>query len=104
MGSSLQSIREFPVLARQRLGFQLERVQTGLEPSDWKPMPSIGAGVREIRVHTENEYRVCYTASFKHSIYVLHAFVKKSRKTSQSDLEIAAARYREIFIRERGRI
>jgi phage-related protein len=103
MGSSLQSVRDFPAPARQRIGFQLERVQEGLEALDWKPMPAIGAGVREIRVHTENEYRVCYAASFKQSIYVLHAFVKKTRKTSRTDLQVAKARYQEILAEERGR-
>src|SRR6267378_5235445 len=80
MGASLEAVRKFPSLARQRAGFQLGRVQQGLEPRDWKPLPSVGAGVKEIRIHTENEYRVFYTAAFQNNVYVLHAFDKKTRR------------------------
>jgi phage-related protein len=68
-----------------------------LEPNDWKPMPSIGAGVQEIRVHTEAEHRVCYIARFLAGIYVLHAFEKRTKRTSRSDIELARTRYRELL-------
>jgi phage-related protein len=60
MGDSLDRVRLFPKPVRQQVGYELEMVQHGLEPSDWKSMPTLGAGVREIRVHEESEYRVLY--------------------------------------------
>jgi phage-related protein len=72
-------------------------VQQGLEPNDWKPMAIIGAGVQEIRVHTDAEHRVCYVARFLEGIYVLHAFEKRTRRTSRSDVELARTRYRELL-------
>ena len=100
MGASLDVVRKFPPLARQRAGFQLGRVQQGLEPRDWKPLPAIGAGVKEIRIHTTNEYRVFYTAAFEHAVYVLHAFDKKTRKTSRADISLGKTRYREVLRQE----
>ena len=72
------------------------RVQHGLEPSDWKPMRNIGHGVREIRIHTKEQYRIIYVARFKDAIHVLHAFRKKTQKTQTKDIEIARRRYKEI--------
>ena len=92
VGRSLAELRAFPETARQRAGYQLRRVQRGLLPDDWKPMPSIGAGVAEIRVHTEVEHRVVYLAKFEEAIYVLHAFEKRTRKTQRADLELARTR------------
>ena len=103
MGDSLETVCGFPWLARQRAGFQLGRVQQGLDPRDWKSMPIIGAGVREIRVHAANEYRVFYTAAFEESVYVLHAFVKKTRKTSRADLSLGKTRYQEVLRQEASR-
>jgi len=97
MGSSRRDIRDFPQAARRAAGFQLFRVQQGLEPNDWKPMASIGAGVQEIRIHTETEHRVCYVARFLEGIYVLQAFEKRTKKTSGSDIELARTRYRELL-------
>lgn len=67
-----------------------------MEPADWKPMSTIGPGVREIRVHTALEHRVCYIAKFAEAIYVLHAFEKRTRKTSQRDLDLARQRYQAL--------
>jgi phage-related protein len=97
LGSSRRDIRGFPRPARRVAGFQLFRVQQGLEPNDWRPMASIGAGVQEIRIHTETEHRVCYVARFLEGIYILHAFEKRTRKTSPSDIELARKRYRELL-------
>jgi phage-related protein len=85
-------------------GFQLLRVQQGLEPHDWKPMASVGPGVREIRVHTETEHRVCYVARFAEAVYVLRAFEKRSQKTAARDIELARDRYRDLLAwrREQG--
>ena len=59
-------------------------------------MSTIGPGVREIRIHTTAEHRVCYVAKFAESIYVLHAFEKRTRNTSQHDVEIARQRYQAL--------
>jgi phage-related protein len=96
LGDSLDETRRFPAEARREAGYQLDRVQHGLAPSDFKPMPTVGAGVHEIRVHAESEYRVIYVAKFADAIYVLHAFVKKSPRTSKRDIELAASRFRAI--------
>jgi len=97
LGSSRRDIRTFPAAARRMAGFQLLRVQQGLEPNDWKPMAGIGSGVQELRIHTDTEHRVCYVARFSEGIYVLHAFEKRTRKTSTKDLDLARTRYRELL-------
>jgi len=72
-------------------------VQVGREPSDFKPLPTVGAGAYELRVKDESgAFRVVYVAKFQDAIYVLHAFQKRSRKTSRTDLEIASMRYTMI--------
>jgi len=96
IGSSLDDLRNFPEEARKAAGFELFAVQRGLEPSDWKPMPSIGRGVKEIRIHILGEWRVIYIAKFEDAVHVLHSFQKKSRKTNQHDIEIARMRYKQI--------
>jgi phage-related protein len=96
VGSSLDDLRNFPDEARRAAGFELRAVQNGLEPSDWKPMPAIGPGVREIRIHVFGEWRVIYVARLRNALYVLHAFQKKTRKTSRHDIELARQRLRQI--------
>lgn len=97
LGDSLSRLREFPDGARQDMGRELARVQEGRDPLDWKPMPSVGRGVREIRVTDRpGEFRTLYVASLGEVIYVLHAFHKKTQKTLQRDLNLATARYRQI--------
>ncbi|MGH7260183.1 MAG: type II toxin-antitoxin system RelE/ParE family toxin [Nitrospiraceae bacterium] len=100
LGSSLGDVRSFPLEAKREIGYQLSKVQGGLEPSDWKAMPSIGPGVREIRVHAGDEYRVIYVAKFQEAVYVLHAFGKKTSKTAQPDLALARQRLQTLV---RGR-
>lgn len=95
-GDSLHRIREFPEAARRKVGQQLNRMQNGFEPHDWKPLPAVGSGVCEIRVHEMGEHRVLYVAKFAEALYVLNAFAKKSRKTPKRDLDIAAARFRAL--------
>jgi phage-related protein len=102
LGSSLADMRAFPTEARQRAGYELYLVQAGQEPDDWKPMPAVGAGVREIRIHSEGEYRVFYVAVFAEGIYVLHAFEKKTQKTRQGDIELGRTRY-AAAVRARSR-
>ncbi len=97
LGSALEDLREFPATARQEAGFQLDQVQHGLEPDDWKPMSTIGPGVREIRIRdTSGAFRVIYVAKLAGAIYVLHCFQKKSQKTSKADLDLAVKRYRDL--------
>ena len=96
IGSSLDDLRNFPDEARRAAGFELYAVQCGLEPSDWKPMPTIGRGVKEIRIHVLGEWRIIYVAKLKNAVYVLHSFQKKTRKTSQHDIELARRRYKQI--------
>jgi phage-related protein len=96
-GSSLDDLRAFPTEARRTAGQQLDRVQRGLEPDDWKPMTSVGPGIREVRVRDEaGAFRVIYTATRPEAVYVLHAFQKKTQQTSKRDLDLARARLREL--------
>jgi len=81
---------------RRSAGFELAQVQQGLAPSDWKPMASVGQGVKEIRIHVLGEWRVLYVAKFDDAVYVLHAFHKKTQKTLQSDIELARKRYQRL--------
>jgi len=96
VGSSLEDIRVFPEEARRSAGFQLRRVQEGLDPNDWKPLATVGPGVREIRLHASGEHRVLYVARFAESVYVLHAFEKKTQRTPKRDLELARKRYGDL--------
>lgn len=92
-GDSLECVKAFSEEARREAGYELSSVQMGEDPSDWKPMNTIGQGVREIRVKDEQgAFRVIYIAKFEEAIYVLHAFQKKSQKTRQADLELARQR------------
>jgi phage-related protein len=99
VGSALDELRRFPIDARRSVGHELWQVQMGLLPTDFRPMPSVGGGCYEIRVHTGEEWRVIYVAKFADAIYVLHAFQKKSRATARHDLEIARKRYDQIRTR-----
>jgi phage-related protein len=97
LGDSLQCLRDFPTDARQDAGYQIDKVQRGLQPDDFKPMPTIGKGVEEIRIRDDSGiYRVIYTARFADAVFVLHAFQKKTQRTSQRDIAIAKARFAEV--------
>jgi len=96
LGSTRRDIRAFPTAARRRSGFQLRRVQQGLDPDDWKPMTSVGSGVREIRIQTDLAHRVFYLATFDDAVYVLHAFEKRTRKTPPQEMKLARDRYRAL--------
>jgi phage-related protein len=96
-GSAQDDLRAFPLTAKRDAGHQLDQVQNGLEPDDWKPMATIGAGVREIRIRDmAGAFRVIYIAKFADAIYVLHCFQKKTEKTSQVDIDLATKRYRDL--------
>jgi phage-related protein len=101
LGDSLKTLRSFPEDARQDAGYQLDKVQRGVQPDDFKPMPAIGKGVEEIRLWDDGgTYRVIYTARLADAVYVLHAFQKKTQATSKQDIEMAKVRYSELM---RGR-
>lgn len=96
-GNALDDLRAFPLSAKREAGFQLDQVQRGLEPDDWKPMKTIGSGVREIRIRdAAGAFRVVYVAKFEQAVYVLHCFQKKTEKTSKPDIDLATERYREL--------
>ena len=98
VGTSREDLRELPDSAKETAGFQLFKVQQGKEPDDWKPMPSVGAGVQEIRVRDERgAYRVFYVAKFEEAVYALHVFQKRSQKTAQPDLDHGKSRYADLL-------
>lgn len=93
-GTSLDDLRAFPRSTRRECGFQIDRLQRGLEPADWKSFSTVGPGVSEIRVSdADGAFRVLYVAKFERAIYVLHRFHKKTKKTSLTDIELAKKRY-----------
>ena len=97
LGDSIARLREFPEDVRKEAGVQLHKVQQGIEPSDWKPMPTVGPGVREIRIREDSgAFRVLYVANIGDAVFVLHAFQKKTQATPKRDLDLAAARFRHI--------
>lgn len=97
LGSSLDDVRAFPETARREAGYQLDRLQRGLDPEDWKPMPSVGSGVREVRVRDQSgAFRVIYIATRPEAVYVLHAFQKKTQATAKRDLDLAETWLKEL--------
>jgi phage-related protein len=96
--TSLKDLRDFPEDARKEAGHWIDGIQRGEEPDDWKPMPPVGDGVREIRIHeASGAFRVFYVAKFEKHIYVLHCFQKKTQKTSKADIELGRKRYRDLI-------
>lgn len=101
MGTAYQDILEFPAETRKEAGFQLGKVQAGLDPDNWKQFDEVGSGTKEIRIReTTGIYRVMYVAKLEEAIYVLHCFQKKTEATTRNDKDVAEARYRP-FVRER---
>ena len=95
IGQSKNIIKSFPQDAKRNTGYQLDKIQNSKEPSDWKPINTIGTGVREIRIKdNKGIYRVVYISKFKRSIYVLHDFKKKTRKISKHDIDVAKTAYK----------
>ena len=93
LGDSLARLRVAPAEIRSDAGYQLDLVQRGEPPTDCRPMPDVGSGVMEIRVHGEKEFRVFFVARFPEAVYVLHSFVKKTQATRKSDIELGKQRY-----------
>lgn len=96
VGAAREEIQDLPEEARKEAGFALWTIQQGEPPADFKPMPMVGKGVEEIRIRTENAYRVFYVARFEEAIYVLHAFQKKTQKTAKKNLELGQKRYQQL--------
>lgn len=95
-GTSLDDLKKFPAEARRAAGFDLDAVQRGLMPSDFKPMLGVGAGAYEIRLHIQGEWRVIYVAKRADAVFVLHAFHKQTQRTRKEDIAIAARRYKQM--------
>ncbi len=101
-GSALDDLRDFPESARREAGYQLDKVQHGQAPSDWKPMTTVGKGVQEIRIWDEaGTFRVIYVAKFADAVYVLHCLQKKTQQTNKADLDLVAKRYADL-VKELG--
>jgi phage-related protein len=102
-GSALSDLRSFPSSARREAGFQLDRIQLGKEPDDWKPMTTVAPGVQEIRIRdASGAFRVIYIAKLESAIYVLHCFQKKTQKTSRVDIDLATRRMKDLMKELRG--
>jgi phage-related protein len=98
LGDSLKALRDFPIEARQDAGLQLDAVQRGEQPDDFKPMPTVGAGVEKLRVWSgQGTFRVIYLARLPEAVFVLHAFQKKTQATPKADIELATRRYRDLM-------
>ena len=98
LGDSIDALRGFPGAVRHDAGFQLDKLQRGEEPDDWKPMSTVGAGVREIRIRDEaGAFRVIYLAKLADAVYVLHCFQKKTQETSEKDIKLARSRFKELM-------
>ena len=97
LGDSLDRLRDFPEDARSQAGHQLNEVQNGIDPDDWKPMKTVGPGVREIRIREESgAFRVIYVATLPDAVLVLHASQTKTKTqaTPRRDIDLAASRLR----------
>ncbi|WJV64786.1 type II toxin-antitoxin system RelE/ParE family toxin [Pectobacteriaceae bacterium CE70] len=104
MGSSFEDLLAFPATVRKDAGYQLHKIQHGLEPEDWKPFSDIGPGVNEVRLRdASGTYRVMYVSKFDKAIYVLHSFQKKVQQTSKYDKNIAKVRFQSIIQQRRGK-
>jgi len=103
MGSAFNDLLRFPEEIRKDAGYQLHRLQAGLEAADWKPMSEIGKGVSEIRLRGHSgAYRILYLARYEDAVYVLHSFNKKTPRTSVHDKHIAKARFQAVLDARRG--
>lgn len=97
MGNSKADLKAFPAAVMDDMGHQLFLVQCGLEPDDWKPMTTVGTGVKEIRVKDfAGNFRTLYLAARPDAVYVLHCFQKKTQQTAQRDIELARQRLKDI--------
>jgi phage-related protein len=97
LGDSLKCLRDFPEDARHDAGYQLDKVQRGEQPDDFKPLAAVGKGAEEIRITDDSgAYRVIYVARRADAVYVLHAFQKKSQATLKRDIDTAKRRFAQL--------
>jgi phage-related protein len=97
VGSSKEDLSDFPVEVKRMMGFALHLAQTGGKHADAKPLKGFkGAGGLEVvEEHDGNAFRAVYTVRFADSVYVLHAFQKKSKKgiaTPKSEIDLVKER------------
>jgi phage-related protein len=97
IGPTKKDLIDLPDDARRKAGFELRSIQQGDFASDFKPMFIVGKGVEEIRVRTDDAYRIFYVARFEEAVYVLHVFQKQTQKTARSDIEIGQQRYKQMI-------
>lgn len=96
--SSLDDLRDWPDEAKSQAGYQIHRLQDGLQPDSWKPLGTAGKGVREIRITAMNGWwRVVYVHVIEDTVHVLHCFKKKTNRISKEDLAIANTRYKDLI-------
>ncbi|MFT6916635.1 MAG: phage-related protein [Motiliproteus sp.] len=92
--TSLDDIKAFPREAMIEAGYQLNLIQHGLDPENFKWFKAVGAGVKEIRIkQPDSIFRVMYVAKFDEAVYVLHCFQKKDEQTLKKDVDLAKKRY-----------
>ena len=107
LGDSLNVIPGFPIGVKRNLGHAIRCVQEGLDPPDSKPLTAVGGGVYELRDADEaGWYRVIYLKKVEQTVYILHCFKKKTRKTPRNEIKTARARLQALnqeMIKERGR-
>ena len=97
MGSSKADLKAFPAAVMDDMGHQLFLVQCGLEPDDWKPVTTVGTGVKEVRVKDgAGIFRAVYLATRPEAVYVPHCFQKKTQQTAQRDIELARKRFKDV--------
>jgi phage-related protein len=96
LGNSRERIRAFPEITKDIAGRELYRIQAGEMPTDWRPMPDIGSGVIEIRIHRPDEYRIFYIANYAEAVYILHTFQKKTQQTAEKDKQAGRVQYGEL--------
>ncbi len=97
LGSSKADLKAFPAAVMDDMVHQLFLVQCDIEPHDWKPLATVGIGVKEIRVRDAGGiYRTVYLATRPDAVYVLHCFQKKTQQTTKRDINLAQQRLRNI--------
>lgn len=89
IGSSKDDLLDLPRKVQREVGYALYLAQLGLESTNVKPLTGFGGrGVLEvIEDDTGGTYRAIYTVKFKESVYVLHVFQKKSKKSRETPKE-----------------
>ena len=97
VGDSKDRLRDFPLDAKREAGFQIDKIQAGGQSDDFRPMPSVGPGVMEIRIREHNgAFRVFYVANRGDAGFVLHCFQKKTQQTAKKDSDLGKQRYKEL--------